>query len=260
VIDVASHLAELELVLATSDALLALGFEGFTIRINDRRLLTQMAESSGFAADRHDQVFIALDKLDKIGMQGVREELASQGHPAEAIEKLSARLEAPAGADDDISRNLAEIVRLLSAEAAGRYQIQYDPTLVRGMGYYTGPIFEVAVAGVPFSLAGGGRYDRMIGKTLGREVPACGFSIGFERIIALLQEKTVARDSSIRKLAILCDPKQDDLAALLPRMRQARREFSSVSLYARHKNTRKQIDDLQTQGIETVFSGDFMKP
>jgi histidyl-tRNA synthetase len=262
VIDVASNLAELELVLATSDALLALGFAGFTIRINDRRLLTQMAEASGFSADRHDQVFIALDKLDKIGMSGVRDELAAQGHPAEAIDKLSATLELSANGitgDDEVSRNLAELVRLLSAEAGDRYTIQFDPTLVRGMGYYTGPIFEVAVPGVPYSLAGGGRYDRMIGKSLGREVPACGFSIGFERIIALLQERTAAPDSISRKLAVLCDPRQEDLGALLPLLRQGREQFSSVSLYARHKNTRKQIDDLQAQGIETVFSGDLVK-
>lgn len=209
--------AEAELAAATLDTLDALGLEGGTIRINDRRALDWMLDSFGFVASERPGVLITIDKLDKVGPQGVVDELAARGTTPEAVEAFGAfllrpqtmeyhpygerqiRKALPEGAPDDIVAHLVGIGEAVSAArpAAGAaidgdVALTFDPFLVRGMGYYTGTIFELSHPSVDYSLGGGGRYDGMIGRFLGQDVPAVGFSIGFERIVDLLDDTTDA--------------------------------------------------------------------
>ncbi|QNE47624.1 histidine--tRNA ligase [Glaciihabitans sp. INWT7] len=210
IIGEAGPLAEIELLTATADTLSALGLVGCTIRINDRRLLIGMLTTLGFAADSHDQVLITIDKLDKVGQDGVIAELRERGVDAAAVDALETffrrpqtmeflsfgeraiRKALPEGADDAVVAELVAIGQAVGGAgdrgadaAASRPTIEFDPFLVRGMGYYTGAIFEVVHPELPYSLGGGGRYDGMIGRFLGVDVPAAGFSIGFERIVDL---------------------------------------------------------------------------
>jgi histidyl-tRNA synthetase len=196
--------AEAELIEATSEALAAVGLEGVTVRISDRGFLAALAAFAGVPAGQQAGFFITLDKLDKIGWDGVRAELADDGLPqatiARAVDAITALQDQPAeklaaaladavpGIGDDVVAGLAATAAALDRLAGQRpVSWQFDPALVRGMGYYTGQVFEVARPGIPFSLAGGGRYDKLIGRWLGRDVPAVGFSIGFERIVDLLE-------------------------------------------------------------------------
>ena len=199
IIGEAGPLAEIELLTATADTFAALGLTGCTIRINDRRLLIGMLDILGFATESYDQVLITIDKLDKVGQDGVISELRERGVDASAVDALeeffgrpqtmeflsfgerAIRKALPAGADDAV---VAELVAI--GQAVGAVGIEFDPFLVRGMGYYTGTIFEIVHPDLPYSLGGGGRYDGMIGRFLGVDVPAAGFSIGFERIVDLV--------------------------------------------------------------------------
>jgi histidyl-tRNA synthetase len=220
-------LAEAELIEATSEALAAVGLSGVTVRVCDRRFLSALASFAGVPADSESGFFITLDKLDKIGWDGVRTELKSNGLADEviskAVETINSLTDVPADklggvlaqalptlseqALSDLSSTAAALDRLSSERAISW---QFDPTLVRGMGYYTGHIFEVTHPDVPFSLAGGGRYDKLIGRWLGRDVPAVGFSIGFERLVDLLES-----DASRDAVAVLAEtdvPPADALA------------------------------------------------
>jgi histidyl-tRNA synthetase len=201
-----SVLAETELIEATSEALAAIGLTGTTVRLSDRRFLSALASDSAVPPDSWDAFFITLDKLDRIGWDGVRGELAELGFPPACVSSVEDKIhgleDLPAGkvagalADavpglaasviDDLAVTVSCLDRLaLSRELSWRF----DPTLVRGMGYYTGQVFEITHPDVPWSVAGGGRYDKLIGRSLGHDVPACGFSIGFERIVDLLARR-----------------------------------------------------------------------
>jgi histidyl-tRNA synthetase len=210
-------LAEAELIEATSEALAAVGLTGTTIRLSDRRFLSALAADSGVPANLSDAFFITLDKLDKIGWEGVRAELAELGLPADRVAAIEEKIRGLEGLPSDkLAGALAEAVPGLAAPviedlvltascldrlaASQELTWQFDPTLVRGMGYYTGQVFEIIRPDVSGSLAGGGRYDKLIGRSLGRDVPACGFSIGFERIVDLL-----ARQPSREAVAVLVE-------------------------------------------------------
>ena len=215
IIGEAGPLAEIELLTATADTCAELGLTGCTFRINDRRLLIGMLETLGFPAATHDQVLITIDKLDKVGQEGVVAELHERGFDAAAVDTLDAffrrprpleqpsfgeqaiRAALPAGADAAVVAGLAAIGL---AVTGGR--IEFDPFLVRGMGYYTGAIFEIEHPDLPYSLGGGGRYDGMIGRFLGADVPAAGFSIGFERIVDLVRLRD---DESVAGVALVYD-------------------------------------------------------
>ena len=199
----ATCLAEIELILATTTLLGKLDFKNFTIRINDRRILKAMAAYSGFAEESYDTVFIILDKMDKIGLDGVAEELEKEGFAKENIEKylslfrettpdtagIRYLLEKLDGAlDAEYAENLINIIESVESVKSADFRLAFDPTLVRGMSYYTGPIFEISMDEFGGSVGGGGRYDEMIGRFTGQATPACGFSIGFERIVMLLLE------------------------------------------------------------------------
>ncbi len=206
-----SVLAEAELIEATSEALAAIGLTGTTIRLSDRRFLAALAADCGVPPEAYDAFWITLDKLDKIGWDGVQAELAELGFPparvAAATEKIQALADVPGdklahaladtvpGLPADVIGDLATTAASLDQLAAQRpLSWQFDPTLVRGLGYYTGHVFEIMHPDMTGSVAGGGRYDKLIGRSLGHDVPACGFSIGFERIVDLLSREQ-ARDA-----------------------------------------------------------------
>ena len=217
--------AEAELLVASLDALDALGLEGATIRVNDRRVLDGMLEGFGFSAEERPGVLITIDKLDKIGPEGVAAELRDRGATDAAVSAFEAFLRRPqtmeynpygerqirkALPEGVPEETVAHLVALGEAVGAARgaedpasgVPLVFDPFLVRGMGYYTGTIFEVAHPSVDYSLGGGGRYDGMIGRFLGQDVPAVGFSLGFERLVDLV---TVAGDEQTRAIVIVHD-------------------------------------------------------
>jgi histidyl-tRNA synthetase len=195
------------------------GLDDITVRLSDRRFLAALAQAAGIPAGDHARFFIILDKLDKIGWDGVRGELSEAGIPRQACETaldmIAAVQDLPAGKlagtlavtvpglADEIASDLAATATCLERLAVTRpLAWQFDPALVRGMGYYTGQVFEVTTPGSGGSVAGGGRYDKLIGRWLGRDVPACGFSIGFERIVDLLHGSQPPRDA----VAVLAEP------------------------------------------------------
>ena len=261
IIGVENELCEIELLTATADALLNIGFEDFVIRFNDRRILTDLAQDCGFDESAFEAVFITLDKLDKVGVDGVQQELEASGHPADAIGKLMAVLAALSESPDHAAAKAAlpasvrpalfaavdNVMDAVAAAAGGRYRIVFDPTLVRGMGYYTGQIFEIAYKDYPFSIAGGGRYDKMIGRMIGTDVPACGFSIGFERVITILQEEAMAADTETRRLALIVDP-ADPPAAAVATATDLRTQGYAASLLPRQKKLGRQIAALKEDG------------
>jgi histidyl-tRNA synthetase len=215
IIGEASQLAEVELITATSAVLSTLGLQGCTIRINDRRILAGILHYCGFAEERFGSALISIDKLDKIGAEGVVKELSETGPDAAAVlggllERIEPHLASggvpmttadilsvlPEGIDSDAVADLESLAAALTQLPAG-VEVRFDPTLVRGMGYYTGTIFEIAHPASGSSVGGGGRYDGMIGRFLGQDVPAAGFSIGFERIVDLIDVDDAAVSDSV---------------------------------------------------------------
>ncbi len=256
--------AEAELLVASLATVDALGLRDATIRVNDRRLLVGMLEGFGFPPSSHDDVLITIDKLDKLGPAGVVAELGERGAPPAAVEAFRAFLERaqgdeslpfgerairralPEGADDEV---VAGLVAIGDAVAAARGEesapLAFDPFLVRGMGYYTGPIFELVHPSVPYSLGGGGRYDGMIGRFLGTEVPASGFSLGFERLVDLVEPPAASGEAAIALVHDADAPLGTLLAlqtALVDRGDRAR-------LVKRAKNTKLQLESLAEQGF-----------
>jgi len=262
----ASAVVEVEQILATCEALTRLGLADLTVRINDRRILGLIGHHCGFTDGEQAGFFISFDKLDKLGTEGVLEELRGSGLPGAAIERFERLLPTlqkgetslPALRDllggGEAFESLDWIVRTANAELPAGARVRSDPTLVRGMGYYTGTIFEIASPAHRSSIAGGGRYDRMVGKLLGRDVPACGFSIGFERLITILTEQGHAltggseTTATGRRIALLVDA-GGDLTAALAAARALRGEGQLVSLELRRKNVGKQLADLATHGF-----------
>ena len=269
-----SWVAEVELILATTEALSALGMQGLTVRINDRRILVALAKRCGFEPSRYDSVFIALDKLDKIDWPGVVKELTGAGHPPAAIARLQGLFTGhdPAAASarawkrcgsrwaargDGGFDALSMVFRTLDREAGGSWRLDFDPTLVRGMSYYTGPIFEVASAEFSSSIAGGGRYDELIGKILGQDVPATGFSIGFERVILLLMDRLDRAGGARKRIALIFEEDKDDLATVLVAARALRADGLAVSTELRARKLGGQLAALSAQGFDgfALFDG-----
>ena len=273
-----SELAEIELIAATSEALSAIfaqaGIRDFTVHVSDRRILSGMARYAGFDEADFGNVFIILDKLDKIGLDGVRSELEKAGYDPAAVEKcvsIFAKDTAGKGPadfcafldetclDPAVPQSLERILACVRAMNRPGVSVVFDPTLVRGMGYYTGTIFECTIDGYGFAIAGGGRYDKMVGKYSGTDVPACGFSIGFERIITILQDHADAIDAATEpKVALLAEKGVDNerLAALFHRAQTLRDEGRTVTVQTMKKNIRRQIELLEAEGyteIEKVY-------
>jgi histidyl-tRNA synthetase len=254
--------AEIELILATTEALAALGLKDLTVRLNDRRVLGAMIAHCGFDPARAGSVFIALDKLDKIGRDAVAAELREAGHAADAVDRLLALLESAATpaalrdllgsrADEGVWRGLERILDTVTAQASGRFRLTFDATLVRGMGYYTGPIFEIQHGDSTSSIAGGGRYDRMVGKFIGRDVPATGFSIGFERVIAILMERGPSPEGDSLRVVLVFDDTMD-LTPVLALARDLREQGRHVLLEIRGKRLGKQLQELEARGFRRI--------
>jgi histidyl-tRNA synthetase len=259
------NLAEIELILATTTTLGKIGFKDFQVRINDRRILKAMALYSGFLAENCDQVFIILDKMDKIGREGAAAELLSSGFQSDAVEKyialfrgiesaehgLNYLCETLAGhLDETVKTSLAEIIASVEATKSAAFDLIFDPTLVRGMSYYTGTIFEVAMPEFGGSCGGGGRYDKMIGSFTGKDVPACGFSIGFERIILLLMEQGFQIPDQPSKIAYLIEKGYpgERLPEVIAQAQQERNAGKQVLVSRMNKNKKFQKDQLTKEG------------
>lgn len=264
-----SNLAEIELILATTTTLGRVGFRNFEIRINERRILKAMAKYSGFAEESFDLVCIILDKMDKIGIEGVSEDLLKEGFVKESVEKYLGLFELVQGTDnqieilcdtlceagcleEEVKQNLLEIVTSVEATKEADFQMVFDPTLVRGMGYYTGTIFEIAMPEFGGSCGGGGRYDKMIGNFTGNDVPACGFSIGFERIILLLMESGFKVPTQPKKIAYLIEKNypSEKLQEVIAKAQKERKEGRQVLVARMNKNKKFQKEKLTAEGYE----------
>lgn len=262
-----SNLAEIELILATTTTLGKLGFRNFQIRINDRQILKAMAAYSGFAEEDYDQIFIILDKMDKIGIEGVEAELLEAGYPGECVSKYMELFKGIETADNAIAyltdkiadvlpqgvkESFQEIIDSVEATKGDFFDLVFDPTLVRGMSYYTGTIFEIAMPEFGGSCGGGGRYDKMVGKFIGNDVPACGFSIGFERIILLLMESGFKVPKAGRKVAYLMEKglPAERVSAVMKEAQEQRALGNQVLVARMNKNKKFQKEQLTSQGYE----------
>ena len=255
--------AEVELIDVTARALLAIGFTDFTVNVNDRRILRAMLEAMGFAPDTLDSVCISFDKLDKIGPDGVHSELVDKGFPQEAADRLDAflrtgdfSLEAVTAQlpDPTLTADLQYVLTTAQQAAAGRYQLAYAPSLVRGQGYYTGMVFEVTCPQFGGAVAGGGRYDNMVGKFIGQQVPAVGFSIGFERVCGILLEQGCDIPGARPRLALLY-LKDADFAQVLAKAERLRTDYD-VTILAQAKKLGKQFGTLEAAGYNAVAFAD----
>ena len=264
-----TNLAEIELILATTTLLGKLDFKNFTIRINDRRILKAMAAYSGFAPESYDTVFVILDKMDKIGLEGVREELEKEGFDKACVDKYLAMFEEITNdvqgvryvkeklegvLEPEYADGLELIMNSVDAVKAADFKIVFDPTLVRGMSYYTGPIFEISMDEFGGSVGGGGRYDEMIGKFTGNNTCACGFSIGFERIIMLLMERGFQIPQIGTKKALLIEKNMpaEGMMKVLKQAEEDRKNGSVVTIAVMKKNKKFQKEQLKEEGYEEI--------
>lgn len=260
-----TRLAEIELILATTTLLSKIGFQGYSVRINDRNILKGMAAACGFPEEAYDQVFIILDKMDKIGADGVARELEEAGYDKSSVEKYLGLFETvtpdASGVrslkdtlkdvmDLEQIENLAAVIDSVNQISTGQFHIVFDPTLVRGMSYYTGTIFEIQVEGFPGSVGGGGRYDKMIGKFTGMDTPACGFSIGFERIITILMDEGFTVPGKEDKTAFLIEKGVSDgvMNEAMKEAMEARAKGITVLVSQMNKNKKFQKESLQKEG------------
>ena len=264
-----TNLAEIELIGATAGMLTQIfatvGIEAFTVHVNDRQILTAICLQAGFKEEDVASVLISLDKFDKIGLDGIRKELVENGHPEEVVDKYLAIYENLKAAsceefckdvvgeflDQSVVDAMEEIISCAKSMVNENVTVMFDPTLVRGMGYYTGPIFEITIDGYGFSIAGGGRYDKMIGKFSGQDVCASGFSIGFERIITILKDKFEEEMKiSSNNVAILIEKgvSTEKKMELFAKAKELREAGTTVTIQPMKKNMKQQISLLEKEG------------
>ena len=264
-----SNLAEIELILATTSLLGKLDFNNFTIRINDRRFLKAMAAYSGFEEKDYDSVFITLDKMDKIGLDGVAAEMKENGYAEESVEKYLQLFKEITGdvegvrackeklqgfLPEDAADSLEMIITSVESAKEADFRMLFDPTLVRGMSYYTGTIFEISMDEFGGSVGGGGRYDKMIGKFTGQDTPAVGFSIGFERIVMLLMERRYKVPTSKEKKAFLIEKNmpKEGMLKVLDLAKKERAAGRQVMIMNMKKNKKFQKEQLAEQGYTDI--------
>ena len=255
-----AYQCEVELIDTTAEALLQIGIKNFKIKINDRSLLRAILMKAGFEEVQLDSVCISFDKLDKIGVNGVKEELEEKGFAQTAIQGLMELLEdapftlekakAYVGEIDSIV-NLEKIMKAVEVVSGQRYQVEYDMRLVRGQGYYTGTVFEVESPDFKGAIGGGGRYDNLIGKFLNEDVPAVGFSIGFERIFQILMESDFQIPSRKEKIAVLYD--EAEFTQALQKAQELRDEYD-VAAYEKPKKLGKFLDKLEKNGFDGFYN------
>ena len=265
------NLAEIELILATTAMLGKMNFSNFTVNINDRNILKAMAAYSGFREEDYDEVFIILDKMDKIGKEGVAAELAELGgYTAENVDKYLGLFdeisndiegirfcrEKLAGfLDEKVADSMEMIISTVEATKEADFRVKFDPTLVRGQSYYTGTIFEVTMDEFGGSVAGGGRYDKMIGKFTGQDTPACGFSIGFERIVMLMLENGYQIPSKKEKKAYLLEKNmhKEGVLKVLEMAKADRAAGKQVLIANMKKNKKFQKNQMIADGYEEII-------
>ncbi len=251
IIGSSSESCEIELIHTTAKALLALGIDDFTVIINDRRILNVLLMNAGFKEEQLPSVCITFDKLDKIGADGVKAELTDKGFDETAIERLGEIISKPLTLDTvkelcgEHTEKLDAVIQSTRELAQGRYGIEFDISLVRGQGYYTGIVFEIVSKNFRGSIAGGGRYDNLIGKFTGENIPAVGFSIGFERIFALLTESGYKIPDTKSRIALLYD-KEDTVKAICE-AEKLRAEYDVV-IFEKPKKLSKFLDKIQSKG------------
>lgn len=260
-----SNLAEIELISVISDMLYKLGLGNFKIRVNDRRILKGMAKACNFPEELYDEIFIALDKLDKIGISAVSECLKQLGLNEQDINNYCKAFSSyqeessclnfvnsnfAQKLDDEVVNNLETIIKVTSKIADGKGRVIFDPSLVRGMSYYTGPIFEVELSTYHLSIGGGGRYDEMIGKYSGNNVCACGFSLGFERLIEIIKENNLAKFNNQKSTAILIakDVPYTKIQNVMEYANDLRDKGERVLIAPRNKNAKFQKEKLEEIG------------
>ena len=266
----AGNLAEIELILATTAMLGKLNFKNFTVCINDRNILKAMAAYSGFREEDYDEVFIILDKMDKIGPEGVAKELEELGgYTKENIDTYLAIFDEIQGDIEgirfckqklegflapEVAESMEMIISSVESAKEADFKIEFDPTLVRGQSYYTGTIFEIRMDEFGGSVAGGGRYDKMIGKFTGQDTPACGFSIGFERIAMLLLENGYECNNRKQKKAYLIekDMPQEGILKVLGMAKKDRADGKQVLIVNMKKNKKFQKDQLAEEGYVEI--------
>ena len=255
ILGTSSITAEIELIATTTKALLAIGMDEFTVKINDRRILRAVLLHMGFEKKELDSVCITFDKMDKIGADGVKAELLEKEYDSAIVESFYEFLkkgdfsldtiESLIGTNEAID-NVKKIITAAVAMADGKYDIRYDISLVRGQGYYTGTVFEVESNKFKGAIAGGGRYDNLIGKFLNESVPAVGFSIGFERIYAILSEQGIKEEDTKKRIAVLYE--EDEIAAAYAKAEELRKEYI-VALYVKPKKMGKFLNRLEEKGF-----------
>lgn len=264
-----SLLAEAEVCAAVAEVFNQLGFTNFKISINHRQLLKCLIKAAGIALENEATTLVAVDKLDKIGVEGVKKELGDRGIGSEETEKLLKLIQRPEGLDEaaelsrlrgllasveDAEKHIAELEKLTNlldnTPAAGKYSI--DATLARGLGYYTGPIFEIRSPELNGSIGGGGRYDGLIGMFRGKEIPAVGFSIGFERLVLILEEKGLFADLPVGPQLMLCHFSDVSDSEVLAAARIFRGEGIKVEVFPETPKLGKQIAYAETVGATWV--------
>ena len=247
--------AEIELILTTTKALNRVGLTDYKVKINARRILSDIFAYAGFAKEDNEKLAIIFDKQDKIGIDGVKAELEENGFDQTGIDKFialfadgSLTLESVANVcDASYVTELQRIIDAVTKVSKGAIPVEFCPSLVRGQGYYTGTIFEVEAAGYSGAVAGGGRYDNLIGKFLNEDIPAVGFSIGFERIFGILMEQNYSIPNRKKKIAVFYDA--DTYAEALIYAEDLRNDYI-VSVIARPKKLGKYLNKLEAQGFD----------
>lgn len=255
--------SEIELIHTTAKALLSIGISDFKVKINDRRILKSLLTNVGFEENQLDSVCITFDKLDKIGADGVKAELSEKQLDETAIAKFADIIAEPltldsvkSVCDSKVTEDISAIISAVEELSDGKYGIEFDISLVRGQGYYTGTVFEIVSDKFKGSIAGGGRYDKLIGKFTGEEIPAVGFSIGFERIFAMLQESEYEIPDAKKKLALLFEGADTVLAI---KAAEKLRESYDVSIYEKPKKLSKFLDRLKENGFSAFCFADNME-
>ena len=255
--------AEIELIHTTAKTLMELGFDDFIIRVNDRQILFDLIESAGFAKEDILSVCITFDKLDKVGIDGVYAELEEKGFEKASIDRfiesisqsddLGLAAMAPYCRNQEVIAVLRNVIDSVGVLSKGKYRVEYDKSLVRGMGYYTGTIFEIVSPEFNSSIAGGGRYDKMIGNLIGEDIPAVGFSIGFERIADILINRDERKfETGGRRMALLYG-KEDSYVEVIEKADQLRGTGYDVTTIQKVKKIGKQFNALEREGFEAVL-------
>ena len=255
--------AEIELIHTTAKTLMELGFDDFIIRVNDRQILFDLIESAGFAREDVLSVCITFDKLDKVGADGVKKELLEKSFDAAAVERFIESISQDDATglsamsaycqNKEVIAVLQNVIDSVQTLSKGQYRIEYDKSLVRGMGYYTGTIFEIVSPEFNSSIAGGGRYDRMIGTLIGEDIPAVGFSIGFERIADILLNRQERKfQIGDRRMALLYT-KETPFVEIVEKADELRNAGYDVTTIQKAKKVGKQFNSLELEGFEAVL-------